>query len=78
MYSQICGAQKGGIIMGNEEIISLKIPKSALNFADFYAGVCGEDRDVLLTKVMVERLAELRDKLKAMPHTTNLNIWEPW
>lgn len=52
----------------DEETISLKLPKDALEFIEFYAELGGMDRDTLLTKILTERIKEVRDKFKAMPY----------
>lgn len=58
-----------------EETVNLKIPIQVLDFADFYAEIGGMERDVLLTKILTERLREIRDQFKALPY---LQIPETW
>lgn len=61
-----------------EENVTIKIPAKALEFVEFYATVCNEDRNTLLARILVERLKEIRDKLKQMPHLKVPEVWEQW
>jgi len=61
--------------MNEEETISLKLPKDALEFAEFYAELGNMDRDTLLTKILSERLKEVREQFKGMPY---MNIPETY
>ncbi len=54
--------------MNEEETTSLKLPKDALEFAEFYAELGGMDRDTLLTRILSERLKEVREQFKGMPY----------
>ncbi len=58
-----------------EETVNLKIPIQVLDFADFYAEIGGIERDVLLTKILTERLREIKDQFKSLPY---LQIPETW
>ena len=51
-----------------EEIVNLKIPKQVLDFAEFYAEIGSMDVDALLTKIVIERLSEIKEKFKTMPY----------
>lgn len=46
----------------DEETISLKLPEDALEFAEFYAELGSMDRDTLLTRILSERLKEVREQ----------------
>ncbi len=48
--------------------VTLKIPKTLLEFADFYAALGNDERDALLTKILIERLKEIKSQVKALPH----------
>ena len=61
-----------------EETVTIRIPAKAAEFADFYATVCNENRDTLLGKILVEKLKEIRDKLKQIPHLKVPEVWEQW
>lgn len=50
-----------------EEAI-LKLPKQILEFADFYANLAGMERDTLLTRLVIERLKEIKAQVKELPH----------
>ena len=50
------------------ETVTLKIPKQILEFAEFYAEMGNEERDELLTKILIERLKEIKTLVKALPH----------
>lgn len=50
------------------ESITLKIPKQALEFAEFYSEIGGEECDALLTKILLERLKEIKAQVKALPY----------
>lgn len=51
-----------------EETVNLKIPKTVLDFAEFYAELGSMDIDALLTKIVIERLSEIKEKFKSMPY----------
>jgi len=51
-----------------EETVNLKIPKEVLDFAEFYAEIGSMERDALLTKIIVERLKEIKEQLITMPY----------
>lgn len=55
------------------ESVTLKIPRQALEFAEFYAEIGNEERDALLTKIVIERLKEMKAQVKNLPY---LNIPE--
>ena len=57
------------------ETVTLKIPKQALEFTEFYAEIGNEERDALLKKILIERLKEIKAQVKNLPH---LNIPELW
>lgn len=57
------------------ETITLQLPRAALEFADFYAELGNTDRDTLLTRILSERLKEVREQFKGMPY---LNIPETY
>uniref|UniRef100_A0A6M3LSC3 Uncharacterized protein n=1 Tax=viral metagenome TaxID=1070528 RepID=A0A6M3LSC3_9ZZZZ len=58
-----------------EETVNLKIPKQVLDFAEFYAEIGSMERDALLTKIVIARLEDIKEKFKALPH---LHIPELW
>ena len=58
-----------------EETVNLKIPIQVLDFAEFYAEIGDMERDVLLTKILTERLREIKDQFKSLPY---LQIPETW
>jgi len=58
-----------------EETVNLKIPIQVLDFAEFYAEIGGMERDALLTKILTERLREIKDQFKSLPY---LQIPEAW
>ena len=58
-----------------EETVNLKIPIQVLDFAEFYAEIGSMERDVLLTKILTERLREIKDQFKSLPY---LQIPETW
>ena len=51
-----------------EGTVNLKIPKRVLDFAEFYAEIGGMDIDALLTKIVIERMSEIKEKFKTMPY----------
>ncbi len=57
------------------ETITLQLPRAVLEFADFYAELGNMDRDTLLTKILTERLKEVKEQFKGM---TYLNITETY
>lgn len=58
-----------------EETVNLKIPIQVLDFAEFYAEIGNMDRDALLTKIITERMTDIREQFKTMPY---MNIPELW
>lgn len=52
----------------SEEGVNLKISKQVLDFADFYATIASTDRDTLLAKLLTERLEEVKEQFKNIPH----------
>ena len=58
-----------------EETVNLKIPKPVLDFAEFYAEIGGTDRDTLLTKIITERLREIREQFKNLPYIEVPELW---
>jgi len=58
-----------------EETVNLKIPKQVLDFAEFYAEIGNMERDALLTKIVIARLEDIKEKFKALPY---LHIPELW
>lgn len=61
----------------DEEVVSLRLPKKVLEFAEFYATLGSIDRDTLLGKILIEQLTELKRKMKELPHVS-YKIWETW
>jgi len=57
------------------ETITLQLPGAALEFADFYAELGNMDRDTPLTRILSERLKEVREQFKGIPY---LNIPETY
>jgi len=51
-----------------EETVNLKISRQVLDFAEFYAEIGGMERDTLLTKIITERLREIKEQFKALPY----------
>jgi hypothetical protein len=51
-----------------EETVNLKIPKQVLDFAEFYGEIGGMERDALLTKIIIERLSEIKEQFKTLPY----------
>lgn len=58
-----------------EETVNLKIPIQVLDFAAFYAEIGNMDRDILLTKIITERMTDIREQFKTLPY---LDIPEFW
>ncbi len=58
-----------------EEIVNLKIPKQVLDFAEFYAEIGSMDRDALLTKIVIERLSEIKKQFNALPYLEVPELW---
>lgn len=58
-----------------EETVNLKIPQQALDFAEFYAEMGSMDRDTLLTKIITERLREIKEQFKALPYLDIPELW---
>lgn len=58
-----------------EETVNLKIPRPVLDFAEFYAEIGIMDRDALLTKIITERLREIREQFKALPYLEVPELW---
>lgn len=50
------------------EIVTLKMPKQVLDFAEFYAEMGNEERDTLLTEILIERLNEIKTQVKSLPY----------
>lgn len=50
-----------------EQSVTLQLPVQILEFAEFYASLGGTERDVLLTRLVVERLKEIKAQVKALP-----------
>lgn len=59
----------------DDETVKLKIPRQVLEFADFYAEIGDMERDALLTKILIERIREIKDQFKALPY---LQVPEAW
>lgn len=57
------------------ETITLQLPRAALEFADFYAELGNTDRETLLTRILSDRLKEVREQFKGIPY---LNIPETY
>lgn len=51
-----------------EEEVTLVLSKPVLEFAEFYASLGGTARDALLTKILLERLSEIKAQVKALPY----------
>ena len=60
---------------GVEETVNLKIPKQVLDFAEFYAEIGDTKRDALLTKILTERLREIKEQFRTMPHLQIPELW---
>lgn len=58
-----------------EEAVNLKISRQALDFAEFYAELGSTDRDTLLTKIITERLREIREQFKTLPYLEVPELW---
>ena len=58
-----------------EDGVNLKIPKQVLDFVDFYADIAGIDRDALLTEILTERLQEIKEQFKKIPHLKIAELW---
>ncbi len=61
--------------MAVEEAVNLKISKQVLDFAEFYAEIGGMDRDALLTKIVIERLREIKEQFNALPYLEVPELW---
>ena len=61
-----------------EETVNLKIPKQVLDFAEFYAEIGSMERDALLTKIVIERLREMKEQFTALPYLQITQIPELW
>lgn len=58
-----------------EEAVNLKIPKPVLDFAEFYAELGSTDRDTLLTKIITERLKDIKEQFKTLPYLDIPELW---
>ncbi len=58
-----------------EETVNLKIPEQVLDFAEFYAEIGNMDRDALITKIVIERLREIKEQFKGLPYIEVLELW---
>lgn len=58
-----------------EEAVNLKIPKQVLDFAEFYAELGSTDRDALLTKIITERLKDIKEQFKTLPYLDIPELW---
>jgi len=58
-----------------EETVNLKISRQVLDFAEFYAEIGSTDRDALLTKIITERLREIREQFKTLPYLDIPELW---
>lgn len=58
-----------------EETVNLKIPKQVLEFAEFYAEIGSMDRDALLTKIVIDRLSEIKEQFNALPYLKVPELW---
>ncbi len=56
-----------------EEEVTIKLPRTLLEFADFYAALGNDERNALLTKILIDRLKDIKSQVNALPH---LNIPE--
>lgn len=68
--------------MGNDgkkeetvEMVNIKLPRRVLEFADFYAALGNEERENLLSKILISQLREIRDKFKDLPYVELPEIW---
>lgn len=57
------------------ETVTLELPKQVLDFAEFYAALGNMERDVLLKKIVTEKLLEMKSALRALPHLSIPEIW---
>uniref|UniRef100_A0A6M3M9P1 Uncharacterized protein n=1 Tax=viral metagenome TaxID=1070528 RepID=A0A6M3M9P1_9ZZZZ len=58
-----------------EETVNLKIPKQVLDFAEFYAEIGSMERDALLTKIVIERLREMKEQFITLPYLQIPELW---
>lgn len=58
-----------------EETVNLKIPRQVLDFAEFYAEMGSMDRDTLLTKIITERMGEIKKQFKDLPYIEIPELW---
>ena len=58
-----------------EEAVNLKISRQALDFAEFYAEIGSIDRDTLLTKIITERLKDIKEQFKTLPYIEVPELW---
>lgn len=58
-----------------EEAVNLKIPQQVLDFAEFYAEIGSMERDALLTKIVIERLREIKEQFKTLPYLEVPELW---
>ncbi len=61
--------------MAVEEAVNLKIAKQVLDFAEFYAEIGSMDRDALLTKIITERLNDIKERFKDLPYLQIPELW---
>lgn len=50
------------------ELVTLKIPKQVLEFAEFYAELGNKECDELLTKILIDRLKEIKTQIQNLPY----------
>lgn len=58
-----------------EEAVNLRIPKQVLDFAEFYAEIGSMERDALLTKIIVDRMREIKEQFKILPYLKIPELW---
>lgn len=58
-----------------EETVNLKISRQVLDFAEFYAEMGSTDRNTLLTRIITERLREIKEQFKTLPHIEVPELW---
>jgi len=58
-----------------EDTVNLKIPQQVLDFAEFYAEIGSMERDALLTKIVIERLREIKEQFKTLPYLDIPELW---
>ena len=58
-----------------EETVNIKMPRQVLDFAEFYAEIGSTDRDALLTRILIERLKEIKEQFMNLPYLQIPELW---